>query len=497
MNKRILLVEPAYKTKYPPLGLMKIATYHKMKGDEVVFVRGRNKNARYHYWDRIYITTLFTWTWKETVETINFYCETLLGFTGKIFIGGILASLMPDELFDAVEGVEQEHIVEGLLDDSKKIGQDDDINIDKLAPDYEILKQVETDQFKYVNTDSYLGYTTRGCVWNCEFCAVRILEPRYVPYVDMKGAIQEVTEKSGEKQNLMLMDNNVLASSRFDEIIDDIKSLGFVKGATFGKTKRKRMVDFNQGLDARFLTEEKMKRFSEIPLEPMRIAFDFIEYRDIYVQAVRLANKYGQKDMSNYVLYNFKDTPEDFHERLLINADLNEEFKNSGGSRTVIYSYPMRFIPLDAKSRDIDTGNGNWNRRYLRGVQVILNVTRGPVMPGREFFLQAFGRDAEEFKTILLMPDEFIRNRLVPNWKELGDYEKKLMPYVKEWMDTFSALSDKEKTSLIQTLGPNDRRLIKQEYDRLTDGGVRKLLRFHLEDNEIVARHKATQLSRR
>ncbi len=85
----------------------------------------------------------------------------------------------------------------------------------------------------------------------------------------------------------------------------------------------------------------------------------------------------------------------------------------------------------------------------------------------------------------------------MPNWKELGDYEKKLMPYVKEWMDGFSALSDKEKTSLIQTLGPNDRRLIKQEYDRLTDGGVRKLLRFHLEDNEIVARHKATQLSRR
>ena len=35
MNKNILLVEPAYNNPYPPLGLMKISTWHKRKGDEV------------------------------------------------------------------------------------------------------------------------------------------------------------------------------------------------------------------------------------------------------------------------------------------------------------------------------------------------------------------------------------------------------------------------------------------------------------------------------
>jgi len=33
---RILLIEPDYRNKYPPLGLMKISTFHKSRGDEVI-----------------------------------------------------------------------------------------------------------------------------------------------------------------------------------------------------------------------------------------------------------------------------------------------------------------------------------------------------------------------------------------------------------------------------------------------------------------------------
>jgi hypothetical protein len=40
MSRRILLIEPGYRNKYPPMGLMKLATYYRTRGDDVRFWKG-------------------------------------------------------------------------------------------------------------------------------------------------------------------------------------------------------------------------------------------------------------------------------------------------------------------------------------------------------------------------------------------------------------------------------------------------------------------------
>ena len=53
-----------------------------------------------------------------------------------------------------------------------------------------------------------------------------------------------------------------------------------------------------QDIDSRLINEHNIKRLAEIPINPLRIAFDHWELRDIYEKAVRLAAEAGIKSLS-------------------------------------------------------------------------------------------------------------------------------------------------------------------------------------------------------
>ena len=416
----ILLIEPDYKCKQPPLGLMKISFFHKnILHDYVRFTKGKLPDALSGTkWDRVYVTSLFTFEWKATIAAIE-YAKTLVDSTDKIVVGGIAATMLPDQIFEET-GIRP---VCGLLNEPGKLGLPGDECIDQITPDYSMLDDVD---YVYPFNNAYFLSATKGCGNKCGFCAVQTLEPEFISYIDIKDRIKAIDERFGPKKDLILMDNNVLRSPRFNDIIDDIIAAGFGKGATYknprtGKTVQ-RYVDFNQGLDALFLTEEKAKRLGEIALRPARIAFDHIEDRDIYERALRLCAKNGITELSNYVLYNSEDfggkgrkyladSPADLYDRMRITLDLLDELnaEYGGEQRIAAFSFPMRYIPLSATERGYV--GSQWNSKFLRAVQRMLVPTQGKGVCSRSFFEADFGKSPEDFVRYLSMPEKLIAAR--------------------------------------------------------------------------------------
>jgi len=563
MNRKVLLIEPNYKNKYPPMGLMKIATYYRRCEDDVRFFKGdlkvfaaqlmceefysqiadptlgkyfgklvdyvkTGKNApldaipdfrgsekeeiikeyrnRYKLqdfpkFDVIGVTTLFTFYWKQTVDTIN-YAKKFLRDGGQFIIGGIASTILPKQIEEET-GIAP-HI--GLLDKPGDLDSGNTDIIDELPLDYSILEEIDYD---YPAHDAYYGYMTRGCPRNCPFCAVKTLEPIFKSYIGIRHQIEYVDAHYGARKDLLLMDNNVFASKCFDQIIDEIKDSGFAKGATytppneyecaienlranynprayirkivrlydkitsklsedeagnfylqrealgllypetatvenilefdeivkpiysklFKHLKRVRYIDFNQGLDARLATDEKMKKLSEVNIRPLRIAFDHYEQRDTYIEAIKKAAKYGIVDLSNYLLYNFEDSPEDLYYRMKINVDLCDELG------VTIYSFPMKYHPISDPEyfRNRDYIGVHWNRKFIRAIQAVLNATKGKIGRGKSFFEEAFGKDINAFWDILWMPEAFIIHRF--------KYKDNL---TKEWRTKFNALNEEQ-----------------------------------------------------
>lgn len=216
---------------FPNLALMKIAAYHKAQGDEVEWA-----NPMFGKYDKVYKSKVFTFS-EDDGDIYD--CEVIKGGTGYD-----IHSKLPTE-------------------------------IDSMQPDYSIY-----------NIDSKLayGFLTRGCSNKCKWCIVPIKEGKVQPYRDVDDIAVD------GRTNLILMDNNILASDYGLKQIEKIIERGY-------------RVDFNQALDARLITPKIAELLAKVKwIDVIRLGCDTPKQVVECERAMRLIDE-ARGTPKQYLLY--------------------------------------------------------------------------------------------------------------------------------------------------------------------------------------------------
>lgn len=309
---KILLVEPQksrkYHTPYPPLGLLKLATYYQQRGDFVKLVSGISDDGFEP--DTIYITSLFTYAWEPVHEVTSFYSNRYE--KARVVVGGVYASLCPDHLKESFG--DRIEICQGVVPE-----------LDDLLPAYWLIPEWKTS----------ILFSSRGCIRRCTFCSVPKLEPKFQTRESIKQLIYP-----GHKK-VTLWDNNILASPYWKDIFAELE-------------ESKLEVDFNQGLDARLLTEETALRLKNLRTPIVRLAYDSKGIKEPLRKAIGLLRDVGinRRRIVVYCLFNYLDTPVDFLERIKDLLDWG------------VVSYPMRYQALEPGPKDSYV-SPNWTKEQL------------------------------------------------------------------------------------------------------------------------------------
>lgn len=312
MSKHILLVEPTYYTRFPPIGLLKLSSLHKKIGDTTEYIRGCHEPIKTP--NKIYITSLFTWTWRPVWESIHYYKKLYPNI--PIYLGGIYASLLPDHA--ALSGADV--ICHSIY---KKA--------ENLMPDYDLVPE----------WDGSIIFSSRGCKNSCNFCAVPRIEGKMN---SMRKSIKKFIWDSHTR--IIFFDNNFLANKYWKSILKELYEID-------------KKVDFNQGIDASLISEGVALELAKLKFDSsVRLAYDMPYQKKHVKSAIDRLTQHGirKRDIFVYTLFNYNETPNEFLNRV-------KDILNWG-----VVCYPMRYEPLFTLEKNVYV-SPKWTNRQIEMVQ--------------------------------------------------------------------------------------------------------------------------------
>jgi hypothetical protein len=188
--------------KLPNLALMRLAGFHRARGDEIVFTRSPHRGMFEPDYAHVYASAIFKFSASRIEKMRAEWPNAVIGGTGS----GSVATVDPI------------------------VGQ-------SAALDYGL----------YPDFDGSIGFTQRGCRLTCKFCVV----PQKEGKPRAESTVADIWRGDPWPKNLHLLDNDFFGAPGWQDRIEEIRSGGF-------------RVCFSQGINVRAMTPEVASAIASI-----------------------------------------------------------------------------------------------------------------------------------------------------------------------------------------------------------------------------------------
>lgn len=266
---------------YPNLPLMKLSAWHKSQGDCVEWYISIQHGFPFPPLDMVYMSKVFSFTpdyWdfvnaKEVIKGGSGYCISLEN--GKEVYHKENDSQLPYEV---------EHIY----------------------PDYSLYPD-KTGYGKPLKEQTAYGFLSRGCPRGCEFCHVEAKEGR------CSHKVADLSEFWRGQGNIVICDPNLIACKDWKNLIQQL-------------IDSKAVININQGIDIRMMTDEKAEMIKKLRVDSVHFAWDRYEDKDVIIpkfNAFKEITGWKARKTSVFVLTNFNTTFEQYLERVYMLRDMD------------------------------------------------------------------------------------------------------------------------------------------------------------------------------
>jgi len=243
------------KHRFPNLACMKISGYYKVLGNEVELKTDYGDLTKF---DKVFISKVFT----DTQIDKNILSLPNIEYGGTGF----------------------------FYDKAPKLPDD----VEHCMPDYHLYDEWVQERFnnggnrndfKYY-LDYSIGFMTRGCFRQCEFCVNRNYKK-----VSVHSPLDEFVDHTRKK--ICLLDDNFLGCPSWRDMLSELQYMG-------------KLFQFKQGLDERLLTDKKCEVLFTSRYDGDYIfAFDNVEDYELIENKLKLIRAYTDKIPKFYTFCGF------------------------------------------------------------------------------------------------------------------------------------------------------------------------------------------------